>query len=65
MTVFKRLFWFLLGVLAGATSVIWVRRKAEAVAERLTPSAILEELRTVALALWEKANNLRGSAPQG
>lgn len=63
--MFKRLFWFVLGVLAGAASVIWVRRKAEAVAERLTPSAIFEELRSVALALWEKVNNLRGSGPQG
>ena len=63
--VFKRLFWFVLGAVAGATAVIWVRRKAEAVAERLTPSAILEELRSVAVALWEKATNLRGSEPQG
>lgn len=63
--MFKRLFWFLLGVVSGATAVIWVRRKAGAVAERLTPSAILEELRAVAVALWEKLNELRGSAPQG
>lgn len=55
--MFRRLFWFVLGVIAGATAVVWVRRKAEAVAEKLTPTAILAELRHVAIVLWEKLND--------
>lgn len=56
--MFRRLFWFVLGAVAGATAVVWVRRKAEAVAEKLTPTAILAELRHVAIALWERLNDL-------
>ncbi len=40
----KRLFWFCLGVLAGATGLMWARRKAIAAAEKITPSAILSVL---------------------
>lgn len=61
--MFKRMFWFVLGAIAGATAVVWVRRKAEAVAEKLTPSAILAELRNVAFALWEKLNELLRPGP--
>jgi len=61
--MFRRMFWFILGAVAGATAVVWVRRKAEAVAEKLTPSAILAELRTVAVALWEKLLELRTPEP--
>ncbi|MBM3717760.1 MAG: hypothetical protein FJW53_02160 [Actinobacteria bacterium] len=59
----RRMFWFILGGVAGATSVVWVRRKAEAVAEKLTPSAILAELRAVVVALWEKLGELRAPEP--
>jgi hypothetical protein len=40
----KRLFWFCLGVVAGATGLTWARRKAIAAAEKITPSAILSVL---------------------
>jgi hypothetical protein len=40
----KRLFWFCLGVVAGATGLMWARRKAIAAAEKITPSAILSVL---------------------
>jgi hypothetical protein len=40
----KRLFWFFLGVVAGATGLMWARRKAIAAAEKITPSAILSVL---------------------
>jgi hypothetical protein len=40
----KRLFWFSLGVVAGATGLLWARRKAIAAAEKITPSAILSVL---------------------
>ena len=40
----KRLFWFSLGVVAGAAGLMWARRKAIAAAEKITPSAILSVL---------------------
>lgn len=40
----KRLFWFCLGVVTGATGLMWARRKAIAAAEKITPSAILSVL---------------------
>lgn len=61
----RRVFWFVLGAIAGASAVIWARRKAEAVAERLTPSALFEELRRVVTALWEKARSLLSPVDQG
>lgn len=42
--VMRRLFWFVLGVICGVTGVFWVRRKAIAAAEKMTPSAILSVL---------------------
>ena len=48
----RRLFWFFLGAVAGASAVIWARRTAEAVAEKLTPAALLEELKKVATLAW-------------
>ena len=61
----RRMFWFLLGAVCGASAVIWVRRKAESVAERLTPSALLEELRHVVLLLWDKARSLLQPGTEG
>lgn len=40
----KRFFWFSLGVVAGASGLMWARRKAIAAAEKITPSAILSVL---------------------
>jgi hypothetical protein len=40
----KRFFWFCLGVVAGATGLMWARRKAITAAEKITPSAILSVL---------------------
>ena len=37
----RRLFWFVLGVVSGAYAVLWVRRKATVIGEKLTLSAIL------------------------
>jgi hypothetical protein len=39
-----RFFWFSLGVVAGATGLMWARRKAIDAAEKITPSAILSVL---------------------
>lgn len=36
----KRLFWFVLGVAAGAYGVLWGRRKASEVADSITPQAV-------------------------
>ena len=40
----RRLFWFLLGVVAGITGMKWMRRKAGEIAEKLTPAAVFETL---------------------
>lgn len=61
----RRVFWFVLGAVAGASAVIWARRKAEAVAERLTPAALVDELRRVLAALWDKARSLLSSVDEG
>ena len=53
----RRLFWFFLGVVAGASAVIWARRTAESVAERLTPSALFAELKKVATLAWSAATS--------
>lgn len=65
----KRLFWFSLGVVAGATGLMWARRKAIAAAEKITPSAILavlidsaKSLVTRLIALYGKSG-ATGSAP--
>lgn len=61
----RRVFWFFLGVFAGASAVVWVRRKAESVAERLTPAALFEELRNVATVLWSKVQSLVRPVDEG
>ena len=40
----RRLFWFMLGVVAGITGMKWMRRKAGELAEKLTPTAVFETL---------------------
>ena len=40
----KRLFWFVSGMFAGAYAMVWGKRKATAVAEQVTPGAILNVL---------------------
>ncbi len=59
----RRLFWFVLGAIAGASGVLWARRKAIAAAEKMTPSAILsvlietaKSLVTKLVALYSKTN---------
>lgn len=61
----KRLFWFVLGVLAGVYAMSWGKKKATAVAESLTPEAIARSLfdaaktavrRAIALYKGEEAN---------
>ena len=60
----KRLFWFCLGVVSGAAGLMWLRRKAIAAAEKITPSAILsvlidsaKSLVTRLVALYGKSGN--------
>ncbi len=51
----KRLFWFLLGAFAGAYAVLWGKKKANEVAESLTPEAIARSLFDAARAVVRKA----------
>lgn len=51
----KRLFWFLLGAIAGAYAVVFGKKKATEVAESLTPEAIARSLFDVARALIRRA----------
>ena len=64
----KRLFWFCLGVVSGAAGLMWVRRKAIAAAEKITPSAILsvlidsaKSLVTRLVALYGKSGDTRSA----
>ena len=54
----KRLFWFLLGAVAGAYAVMWGKKKATVVAESLTPEAIARSLFDTARALVRRAISL-------
>jgi hypothetical protein len=56
--VIKRLFWFLLGAVAGAYAVMWGKKKATVVAESLTPEAIARSLFDAARALVRRAISL-------
>lgn len=38
----RRLFWFVLGAIAGAYGALWARRMAEDVSKQLTPAALVE-----------------------
>jgi hypothetical protein len=51
----KRLFWFLLGAFTGAYAVLWGKKKANEVAESLTPEAIARSLFDAARAVVRKA----------
>jgi uncharacterized membrane protein len=51
----KRLFWFLVGAVAGAYAVLWGKKKATEVAESLTPEAIARSLFDAARALVRRA----------
>lgn len=51
----KRLFWFLLGAFTGAYVVLWGKKKANEVAESLTPEAIARSLFDAARAVVRKA----------
>lgn len=66
--VMRRMFWFVLGVISGVVGVLWVRRKAVAAAEKMTPSAILSVLIDSAkslvarlLALYSKSSAIDSS----
>ena len=50
----RRLFWFTAGAIAGASGVLWARRKAIAAAEKMTPGAILSVLIDTAKSLVAK-----------
>lgn len=51
----KRVFWFLLGAVAGAYAVMWGKKKATVVAESLTPEAIARTLFDAARSLVQRA----------
>ena len=40
----RRVFWFVLGAIAGISGVSYARRKAGEIAERLTPAAVFDAL---------------------
>lgn len=50
----RRLFWFLLGVVAGIYGTLWVRNTASDLSQRLSPSAILEQVVEVVRAMVER-----------
>lgn len=59
--MFRRLFWFGLGILAGVYGTAWLKRKAAEIGERLTLASALQVVTDVSkflidklLELWKK-----------
>jgi hypothetical protein len=59
--MFRRLFWFGLGILAGVYGTAWMKRKAAEIGERLTLASALQVVTDVSkflidklLELWKK-----------
>lgn len=48
----KRLFWFTVGVVVGIYGTLWVRNTASDLSQRLSPSAILEQVLEVLRQGW-------------
>ena len=63
----RRLFWFFLGVVAGIYGTLWVRDTASDLSQRLTPSAILEQVVEVLRSVFErvKAAVVGSAGPSG
>jgi hypothetical protein len=59
------MFWFVLGVVTGVAGVFWVRKKAVAAAEKMTPSAILSVLIDTAKSLVTRLVALYGKSSTG
>lgn len=51
----KRLFWFLLGAVAGAYAILWGKKKATEVAENLTPEVVARSLFDAARSIVRRA----------
>jgi len=58
----RRMFWFVLGAISGASGVLWARRKAVEAAEKMTPSAILSVLIDTAKSLVTRLIVLYGKS---
>jgi hypothetical protein len=59
--MFRRMFWFGLGVLAGVYGTAWMKRKAIEIGERVTLASVIQAVTDVAkflidklLELWKK-----------
>lgn len=61
----RRLFWFLVGVIAGIYGTLWVRNTASDLSQRLSPSAILEQVIEVLRQGWIRLQAaVTGSGPR-
>ena len=61
----RRLFWFVLGVVAGIYGTLWVRNAASEISQRLSPSAILEQVVEVIRLGFAKLREVATGAPAG
>lgn len=51
----RRTFWFVVGLVSGVYATLWVRRTAEEVSERLTPTALVDQVIHVLRSLVQAA----------
>lgn len=51
----RRLFWFVAGMVSGIYATLWARRTAEEMADRLSPSALLDQVLHVLKSLMKAA----------
>lgn len=70
--MFRRMFWFLLGVAAGAWGVVAAKKKAAELGEKLTlanaadvVASLVRQLVDAALAAWNRRGANDASAPPG
>lgn len=66
--MFRRMFWFALGVIAGIYGTAWLKRKASEFGERLTLASVIQAVTDVSkflidklLELWKKESNVASS----
>lgn len=53
--MFRRLFWFVAGAVAGITGVSWVKRRAGEMRDALTLRSVLGTVKDLMVATWQRA----------
>jgi hypothetical protein len=68
--VFKRLFWLVVGVIAGFTGSVWLQKRVKQTVDRFAPQQVQQDVRAAVtegrVAMHEREDELRARyAPRG